>query len=77
VLEVSELCAGEGVLEQLEKDARERKKGFWAESQPVLPREWRKRKERYLLASACVALSGGLSSPGAGFRHFSAMRKGV
>ena len=44
MLEVSELCAGEGVLEQLEKDARERKKGFWAEPQPVLPREWRKRK---------------------------------
>lgn len=30
------------VLEQLEKDAREEKKGLWADPHPVPPWEWRK-----------------------------------
>jgi|KBSMisStaDraftv2_1062788.scaffolds.fasta_scaffold623532_2 hypothetical protein len=37
---------GDRVLEGLEKDAREAKKGLWADPQPVPPWEWRKRKER-------------------------------
>lgn len=32
-------------LEQLEKDAREARKGLWAEPQPVPPWEWRKRRK--------------------------------
>jgi micrococcal nuclease len=29
------------VLEELERDAREGRKGLWAEPQPVSPWEWR------------------------------------
>jgi micrococcal nuclease len=35
---------GDTVLERLEKEAREAKRGLWAEAQPVPPWEWRKRK---------------------------------
>ena len=34
------------VLESLEKEAREARKGLWGDPQPVLPWEWRKRKSR-------------------------------
>lgn len=34
---------GDTVLEGLEKDAREAKKGLWAEPKPVPPWEWRKK----------------------------------
>jgi endonuclease YncB( thermonuclease family) len=34
------------VLEGFEKEAREARKGLWADPQPVPPWEWRKRKER-------------------------------
>jgi len=34
---------GDSNLERLEKDAREGKKGLWADPQPVPPWEWRKR----------------------------------
>ena len=34
---------GDTVLEGLEKEAREKRKGLWADPQPVPPREWRKR----------------------------------
>jgi endonuclease YncB( thermonuclease family) len=34
------------VLEGLEKEAREAKKGLWDDPQPVPPWEWRKRKKR-------------------------------
>ena len=58
---------GDTVLEGLEKNTREARKGLWADPQPVPPWEWRKRKSRewqaYFLAlarldSACVELSG-------------------
>jgi endonuclease YncB( thermonuclease family) len=35
---------GDVVLEGLEKDAPEAKKGLWADPQPVPPWQWRKRK---------------------------------
>jgi endonuclease YncB( thermonuclease family) len=34
---------GDTVLERLEKEARDAKKGLWADPQPVPPWEWRKR----------------------------------
>ncbi|HEV8620046.1 MAG TPA: thermonuclease family protein [Nitrospiraceae bacterium] len=37
---------GVTTLERLENGAREGRKGLWADPQPVLPWEWRKRKER-------------------------------
>ncbi len=38
-----QLCAGRYGARSLEKDARERRKGLWADPQPVPPWEWRKR----------------------------------
>ena len=35
---------GDTVLEQLETDAREGRKGLWADPQPVPPWEWRKKR---------------------------------
>jgi micrococcal nuclease len=35
---------GDTVLEGLKKEAREAKKGLWAEPQPVPPWEWRNRR---------------------------------
>jgi hypothetical protein len=68
----------EQILTKLrEVETLEARKGLWVDPQPVPPWKWRMKKERYLLAAACVALSGGLSAPEAGFRHFSAMRSGV
>jgi nuclease-like protein len=37
---------GNSELEKLEKDARDGKKGLWADPHPGPPWEWRKRKER-------------------------------
>ena len=37
---------GHTVLEGLETDAREGRKGLWVDPQPVPPWKWRKRKER-------------------------------
>jgi len=35
---------GDAVLEELERDAREGRKGLWADPQPVPPWEWRKKR---------------------------------
>src|SRR5262249_7554209 len=43
VLVVSEVCPANTVLEVLENEAREAKKGLWADPRPVPPWEWRKR----------------------------------
>ena len=45
---------GDTVLEELEKAAREAKKGLWADPQPVPPWEWRKEKKM---------MSGALNGP--------------
>jgi endonuclease YncB( thermonuclease family) len=37
---------GDTVLEELETEAREAKKGLWADPQPMPPWEWRKKKSR-------------------------------
>jgi endonuclease YncB( thermonuclease family) len=36
-------ATGDTVLEGLENEAREARKGFWADPHPVPPREWRKK----------------------------------
>jgi len=51
------------VLEGLEHEALEAKKGFWADLQPVPPWEWRKRKGR------CRALSAVKSSMFSGLNN--------
>jgi micrococcal nuclease len=38
---------GDTILEGLEKEAREAKKGLWVGPTHVPPWEWRKRKQRY------------------------------
>jgi micrococcal nuclease len=43
---------GDTVLEGLEKGARGSRKGLWADPQPVLPWEWRKRGRWRYIASA-------------------------
>jgi endonuclease YncB( thermonuclease family) len=44
MLVVSEVCAGDTVLEGLEHEARAGRKGLWMDPQPVPPWEWRKKK---------------------------------
>ena len=43
VSDVRKYAPGDTELEGLEKEAREAKKGLWADPQPVPPWEWRKR----------------------------------
>ena len=44
VLVVSKYAPGDMVLEGLEKEVREAKKGLWVDPKPVLPWEWRSDK---------------------------------
>ena len=44
MLVVSEICAGDTVLEGLEKEARESRKGLWVDPVPIPP--WAYRKAR-------------------------------
>ena len=49
-------CApGNTELESLEKDARETKRGLWADPQPMPPWEWRKRREGWW-AGLCLGV---------------------
>ena len=49
---------GDTVLEELENDAREAKKGLWAEPNPISPWEWRKRCRRREKANWTAAGEG-------------------
>jgi endonuclease YncB( thermonuclease family) len=42
VLVVSEVCAGDTILEGVEKEARAAKKGVWIERSPIPPCDYRK-----------------------------------
>ena len=41
--DIGEYVSDDTVLEELERDAREVRKGLWADPHPMPPWEWRKR----------------------------------
>jgi hypothetical protein len=45
VLVVRKYAQGDTELKKLEKEARDARKGLWADPQPVPPWEWRKRRD--------------------------------
>jgi endonuclease YncB( thermonuclease family) len=55
---------GDTVLERLENEAREERKGLWVDPQPVPPWEWRKRKK-----SEEEGLFLGVGAPGFSLRR--------
>ena len=47
MLVVSEYAPGDTVLERLEKEAQQAKKGLWTDPKPVPPCEWQKRNRHH------------------------------
>jgi len=59
---LSEVCAGDAVLESLAAEAREVKKKLWADSHPVLPWEWRSGSRERHVEGIYATIGAGMRS---------------